>query len=323
MKFTKTNLLNFWNDYINKKPDESNEEAYFNFIDNVALDLVNTFDLPDFAGNPVDIVFNLLNNNIDYINTEYESPEESPQISFTGLHIIDESDADKEWRKTHEVLGNYKQILSTLQALPSTEITNLIQNLQLSAAEFPVGPGKICSPKKYLANTPKSLTDKIPSNILICEVKIKSSTNANYRAYGFILNNTLYILSVYTKTSGQENADKDFDTFIKKLINYIKVHKLSESLLYSILEESNMKNKTVFEELDEINEIQRLEDYCRGREDAYNNKLIEENANSSYLAGYTAVKNEEKDIKFRNWLHEHEVEVKEHIRKTLNSAKNN
>lgn len=269
------------------------------------------------------LIFNLLDNKIDYINTEYESSEELSQVSSTSLHIVDESDANKEWGKTHEVLNNYKQILSTLQTLSSTDTANLIQNLQLSAAEFSVGPGKICSPKKYLANTPRSLTDKIPSNIIICEIKIKSSTNANYRAYGFILNNILYIISVYTKISGQKNADRDFDAFIKKLTNYIKVHKLSESLLYNILEENNMKNKTVFEELDEINEIQRLEDYCRGREDAYNNKLIEENANSSYLAGYNAVKNEEKEIKFRKWLHEHETEVKEHIRKTLNSVKKN
>lgn len=60
MKFTKTNLLKFWNNYINKnkKPAESNEEVYFNFIDNATLDLVNAFELPAFAGTPEDIIFN-------------------------------------------------------------------------------------------------------------------------------------------------------------------------------------------------------------------------------------------------------------------------
>ena len=277
---------------------DGKDEEYLEIAEHLELTFLNTFDVAQ--GLAFDIIQGLANNNWDSLANfgVYDDGESADKDIVmhdvkNGLQVYDYTDAEKVWKKTPEILKTFEQVCNSLNTLNQENLDRLLQTLQKTGDTFPLNGGKICCPRKYLANV-KKVNVKIPNSILIIEIKLNSKTNANYRVYGFLYLklNQIFLIDVYTKTSGQDNADEFFDNFLRKAVNFAKAEHLDlgESLSYNIAEENNM---TIFEELNLITEQQELALWNQAREDAFNNTINEElNESPIYKRSYNITKQE-------------------------------
>ena len=226
---------------------------------------------------------------------DYTEPPEEENTESKHVVVKDVSDAEKQWKGTPAlpVFNRFKEELSSKDLEYFKYIINTLR--QSNGGTTRVGPATINIPQKYIANAAKALANdakSVSDNIVFLEIKFTApSSSAKYRVYGFAVIDKaeVYLLSAYTKNSGQENANEDFDKFLADAIKYIK--KLGESLLYNIKTKSYgdiklMETFDVFDELNTILDEQAAREKLRGISDANDGKLVEDNASSDYLDGY-------------------------------------
>lgn len=207
------------------------------------------------------------------------------------LSVVDESDADKVWKKTPEVLKNFKTLCAYIESLDKDAANRLVDILLKTPSEVSLNKGVICSAKKYVANCP----DDPPKGATVIEIKVNSPDSAQYRVYGLLVDKTIHLLKAHTKNSGQEKADKVFDTFMKNANEYVKTIKFNESVSYNNIRGAKMKDD-VFNELNEIYDIQCLENWAKGNNDAWAGKLCEDTADADYVRGYNSAAAHKKKV---------------------------
>ena len=299
--FTKENITTFWKPIAAKLAaiDESAEDAldiYVNIIEEAKQQLNNEYNLP--KGYQAEQIIDLLDNG--YIDSlPFIATDTAPAKSTKILSVKDMSDAAKVWRKSSEVLNNLKALCAYIENLNEQNANNLINILQKTPSDVPLNKGTICSPKKYLANCPY----KLPKGATVIEIRVQSSGSAQYRVYGLLVDKKIYLVKAHTKNSGQKDADAVFDDFLKSVKNI----KFNEAISYNNIRGTEMKDD-VFDELNEIYEIQRLESWVKGNNDAWEGKLCEDTADSDYKLGYDSVMAYKKKV-------EEEALFKENCRK--------
>ena len=277
--FTEENIKAFWNSIAAKLAaiDESAEDAadiYVDIIFEAQQQLDNEYNLP--KGYSAEQIIDSLENG--YLNSlPFAAPISTTMKSTKVLSVEDMSDAAKVWKKTPEVLDNLKTLCADIESLSEQEANKLIDSLTKTASDIALNKGVICSPKKYVANCPI----KPPKGATVIEIRVQSSNKAQYRVYGLLINKKIYLLKAQTKNSGQENADAFFDNFLK----YANTIKFNESVSYNNIRGAEMKDD-VFNELNEIYDIQCLESWAKGNNDAWEGKLCEDTADKDYKLGY-------------------------------------
>lgn len=204
-------------------PDEENEEAYLNFLDELDEKLKELQSELKISDSELSMLMDALISN-DFTSVEYliDQTESKPQIK-----VIDQSDSAKEWKKTPEVFNNLKYIINDIQNYSVEDQDRLINFISISSDDYKVSKrGSICCPRKYVANSPF----KFPKGVVPIELRINTISNAQYRVYGILVlkTKTMYLLKAYTKTSGQDRADSAFDSFASAAIKFIKDNKLLE-----------------------------------------------------------------------------------------------
>lgn len=279
--FTKENITTFWDSIAAKLAaiDESNKDAgdiYVAIILEAQKQLDNEYNLP--KGYSAEQIIDLLDNG--YINSlPFITTDTVPAKRAKILSIEDSSDAAKVWKKTPEVLNNLKALCADIESLDEQNANKLIDTLKKTPSDVPLNKGTICSPKKYLANCPY----KLPKGATVIEIRVQSSDSAQYRVYGLLVDKKIYLVKAHTKNSGQKEADAVFDNFLKSAENI----KFNEAISYNNIRGAEMEDN-VFNELDEIYEIQRLESWVKGNNDAWEGKLCEDTADSDYMLGYNS-----------------------------------
>lgn len=279
--FTKENITAFWKSIADKVDaiDESAKDAldiYEAIISEAQKQLENDYNLPN--GYSAEQIINSLEMGyIDYL--PFIATNVAPAESAKILSIEDRSDAAKVWKKTPEVLNNLKILCADIESLDEQDANTLIDTLKKTGSDVILTNGKICSPKKYLANCPY----KPPKDTTVIEIRVDSSNSAQYRVYGLLVDKKIYLLKAHTKNSGQKEADSVFDNFLKSVEN----RKFNEAISYNNIRGAEMEDD-VFNELNEIYEIQRLESWVKGNNDAWEGKLCEDTADSDYKLGYNS-----------------------------------
>lgn len=279
--FTKENIATFWDSIAAKLAaiDESAKDAadiYIDIISEAQQQLDDEYNLPKgySAEQIIDILDNGYIDSLPFITTDTASVKHAKILS-----IEDSSDAAKVWKKTPEILNNLKALCADIESLDEQDANNLIDTLKKTGSDVILTNGKICSPKKYLANCPY----KPPKDSTVIEIRVDSSNSAQYRVYGLLVDKKIYLLKAHTKNSGQKEADAVFDNFLKSVEN----RKFNEAVSYNNIRGAEMEDD-VFNELNEIYEIQRLESWVKGNNDAWEGKLCEDTADSDYMLGYNS-----------------------------------
>lgn len=288
--FTKENIVTFWDSIAAKlaaidKFAKDAGDIYVAIILEAQQQLDNEYNLP--KGYSAEQIIDLLDNG--YINSlPFITTDTAPAKRAKILSIEDRSDAAKVWQKTPEVLNNLKALCAYIENLNEQNANKLIDTLKKTATDVPLNKGKICSPKKYLANCPY----KPPKDTTVIEIRVDSSNSAQYRVYGLLVDKKIYLLKAHTKNSGQKDANAVFDNFLKSVENL----KFNEAISYNNIRGAEM-NDDVFNELNEIYEIQRLESWVKGNNDAWEGKLCEDTTDSDYKLGYDSVMAYKKKVK--------------------------
>lgn len=288
-RLTVNNLKLFWDKYRKNIPDENDVDSYIEFMFNVEEALKKEFDLPHYIDEQtLNLIFDsLLQNDFTLIADLLEKDDDSDLNS--NLNVFDYSNSQKEWNKTPEIYKNLNIMIDELKEFNEEQAEKLIAFLQQSNDEFRLKKGTICCPRKYVANSGR----KLPAGVLAIEIRINSKTSTQYRVYGILHKNNLYLLSAYTKNSGQEKANANFDSFMDKANDFIENQKLLKEELYYISEDFTMKYSKKY-----------LEDYNKGRTDAFENNIKEQNCSNAYLEGYDEAKQELREEAFKNWYTE-------------------
>lgn len=308
LKFTK---YNFEKVLSEKNIDLSKTAEYFiddidgliSEIINISLLLSDRLDVPEYIDLQEVLLDAVSGAEIDkYFLYDDEKHDTETVNSYLR---VDTSFLDARlWDKLPIIRSNLKKIITDIESKSEVESEQLIRFLQQSAANYSLTGGNICSPKKYLANSPS----RLPKGVTVIEIRVNSDSNARYRVFGFLIKKILYLISVSTKTSGQERADKEFDTFMELANNLIKNHKLLESVLYNITE--GIINMNEFEELDIINNQTELSEYNTGWEDFFTGAILNENESSaSYKKGYLDAKNTKSVEEFKSLLRDNKKEL--------------
>ena len=288
--FTEENIKAFWKPIAAKiklANDNNDLTAYVNTLEDAKKQLNDEYDLP--KGYSAEQISDILENDgldkaLEYLPFVASIPMTTESTKI--LSVVDESNAAKAWDKTPQALTNLKTLCTYIENLSEQKANDYINTLTRTGKDIKLDGGEICSPKKYKGNCPSEL----PKGITIIEVRVDppKGSNAQYRVFGLLIGKTIHLLKAHTKSSGQKEADRFFDSFIEYANKYVKNIKFNESVSYNNMRGVKMKDN-VFNELDEIYEIQRLENWARGNNDAWEDKLCEDAADEDYMRGYNNV----------------------------------
>ena len=157
-------------------------------------------------------------------------------------------------------------------------------NIRLSSG------GEIAGCKKYEANCPI----KLQPGFFPFEFRVPAGAgdNSQRRAYGVCdaKRKKLYMMQLYTKNAGQNQADKNFDEFMIKAKKYIRDVILAKTEMYNNIRKHDMISKhdflAYYEELSEMSKDLGLNSFIEGYKAAIDGELLEGNESAEFKNGY-------------------------------------
>ena len=244
LDFTKDNLKKFLSkldDYIKTENiDVNNLDAIIELVTDWTDKLKNELDLKTYCTDPEELLLNYIEDpssieNVTYVysteNTQSKADDSYFKLYFAKTLDLSEFKASRVLDKLHNCLDN-------LLKIKNKEDVDSFLTLIFKGGSYALGSGQISGAVKYQANAIKL---KIKEGYFPIELRINSgaSDKSKKRVYGVISNEDpetktrdIYLVKAYTKNSGQNAADLDFDNFIK-IFNDLK-DLSNNSVKYSI-----------------------------------------------------------------------------------------
>jgi len=298
-KLTKSEL----NKYISKIKNDpeydevafEDENALFDFIFKKEQEF--DYDLSETGQDAGMVILNVIQGNTNDIITAYEPYSvDIEDDANKGIELINTEVLNwDEWKKSHEVRRNYEDMCDAVNMV-EPENADAFISMIVAGKDISMQKGQIAGCRKYEANCPVKLQDGFfPFEF---RVPAGAGDSSQRRAYGvcYAKLKKLYMISLYNKNAGQEQANINFDNFMKKAKNYIQNNILRESLLYTINENSCTFEYTSFldlyEELSKMKEDLGLNPFLEGYRAALDGQLLEASAEADFAAGYGAGQDE-------------------------------
>ena len=240
LEFTKSNFqvfLNRFKDDINKILDISDEnqklELLVDLCEKLSVELKNSQNVDKYIDDN-DLSMMLLeliigDKSIDDFQFAYDATvindEKSSILQIRSLPCLDLHELSN-----NTAITNFNTMISDLLKFDEDSVNDLLKTIR-SGKSYPLSKGQISGAIKYNANAPDNL--KLKDGLPV-EFRINSNDSAKKRVYGIIIDNKiLYLATAYNKNSGQDDADKNFDAFLRQIKDYLPN-------LYSNSEEFNV-----------------------------------------------------------------------------------